>query len=100
MSWYDIVYKISNETEKKLMIYAECSSLDMTEIEFEDIYNQCVSEKIGILCIRTNQKWNGWKILGNNFFSFFNITMSKIVKTKRNLIPKLELSYDTADMAD
>jgi hypothetical protein len=58
MSWFDIIYKISNQNEKKMMIYEECSSLDMTEQEFEKIYNECVADKYNFMYIdKSKMKW-------------------------------------------
>ena len=33
------------------MIYEECSSLDMTEQEFENVYNECTNEKFNSIYI-------------------------------------------------
>ncbi len=49
MSWYDIIYRISNQTEKKLMIYEQCSSVNMTEEEFEGIYNEATNGQYNFL---------------------------------------------------
>jgi len=40
------------------MIYEECSSLDMTEQEFENFYNECTNEKFNFIYIdKRKMKW-------------------------------------------
>jgi hypothetical protein len=59
LSWYNIIYKISNTAERTIMIYEQCNSLDMTENEFEHIYRECVKEKYGFIYIDSvNGKWS------------------------------------------
>jgi hypothetical protein len=59
MAWVDIVFKISNQAEKKLMINELCSAVDLNENEFEKIYNNCVKEPHSFLYIdRGNAKWS------------------------------------------
>jgi hypothetical protein len=51
LSWYDIIFKISNQSERKTMIYEECSAIDKNEKEFEEIYNDCVKEPFSFIYI-------------------------------------------------
>jgi regulator of sigma D len=51
LSWYDCVFKISNNAEKKLMISEECNAIDSNEEEFESIYNDCVKEPYSFMFI-------------------------------------------------
>jgi ABC-type dipeptide/oligopeptide/nickel transport system ATPase subunit len=59
LAWYNIIYKISNTSERKIMIYEQCNSLDMTENEFENVYKECTGEKYGFIYIDSiNGKWS------------------------------------------
>jgi len=51
LSWYDIIFKISNQAEKKIMIYEECNSIDKSENDFELIYNECVKDPFSFIYI-------------------------------------------------
>lgn len=51
LSWYDCVFKISNNAEKKLYITENCNAIDKSESQFEEIYNSAVKESFSFLYI-------------------------------------------------
>jgi len=58
MAWNFLIFKITNTREKKLMIDELCGTLDMTENEFEETYDSCVSEPYSFIYIDTVKgKW-------------------------------------------
>jgi len=58
MCWTFFLFKMSNVAEKKIMISELCSTLDMTEREFEKVYDDAVSEQYSFLNIDVAKtKW-------------------------------------------
>ena len=59
MAWCDLVFKISNQSERKIMINELCSTLDMSEKEFEEVYNSSVDTPHSFMFIdRGKVKWS------------------------------------------
>jgi Cdc6-like AAA superfamily ATPase len=51
LAWYIMIFKISNQNEKRLMCYEMCNTIDKSEAEFERVYNNAVSEPFSFLYI-------------------------------------------------
>lgn len=56
LGWYNIIFKISNNVEKKTMINEMCNTLEMNEFEFEKVYRECVVEPYSFIYIDTKNK--------------------------------------------
>ena len=65
LAFYSIIYKISNTSERKIMIYEQCNAIDKTEKEFEEMYDECVAEPYSFMYIDA-RKGFGVKDLGFN----------------------------------
>ena len=56
LAWYNIIFKISNNVEKKMMVGEMCNTVDMNEIEFEKVYRDCVSDPYSFIYIDTKKR--------------------------------------------
>ena len=58
LSWYNLIFLISDTDEKKLMLKANCNNLKMTYDEFEKVYDECVAEAYSFIYVDVRKrKW-------------------------------------------
>ena len=55
MSWYDICFKISNTSEKKIYIYENCNAINKSELEFEEIFDEATIDPYSFLYLDKNK---------------------------------------------
>ena len=51
MCWTFLVFKITNQAEKKIMCAELCATLDLSETEFEKVYNEAIREPYAFMLI-------------------------------------------------
>lgn len=51
LSWNDIVYGMSNKAEKKAMIYELCNAVNLSENDFEKVYDECIAEPYSFMYV-------------------------------------------------